>query len=154
MSEEEELNIKKIMEQSVTFQSESLLLRDIYRQWKHGTILTDRQTRAFIVDLNRLQAKAWTKHQLSCECGRHNIIYVSIRVLNNVQTFTRQDNVQFALRRGNVMRLPLANAVVLVLRRYADFKITTALELSELSSPSALHPILKQSRSRRRHEHS
>ncbi len=128
-SEEDALNTKRLMEQSVPFHPDSHLLRDIYWQREHGKILTDRQKRAFVAETNRLQAIA-LKHRASCDCGRHNIIYVHVRLLTNVQTFTGQDGVSYALRKGNVVRIPLREVVALVIRRYADFQITTALQLT------------------------
>ncbi len=128
-SEEEALNLKLLMEQSLPFYSQSSLIRSIYFQWKHGKILTDRQKRAFAAETNRLQMMV-VKHKQSCDCQKHTIIYVHVRLLTDIQTFTGQDGIQYALRKGNVVRLPLREVVALVMRRYADFQITTALKLS------------------------
>ncbi len=127
--EEEELNVKRMMEQSIPFHPDSLLLRDIYNQWWHGTVLSDRQKRAFINEMNHLQSMT-LHHKPTCACQKHNIIFVTVHVLTAVQTFTGQDGVQYVLRPGNVVRLPLREAVALVMRRYADFQIASAFELS------------------------
>ncbi len=138
-SEEEDLNLKMLMEQSIPFHTQSGLLRDIFSQWFNRKELTDRQKQTFVFELNRLQAITW-KHALMCECGKHEIIFLTIRLLKDIPTFTGQNNIQYSLRKGNVVRLPLANAVTLVIRKYADFKITTALELVEHHSPPHIIP--------------
>lgn len=136
MSDEEDLNMKRLMEQSVPFHEQDNLIRDIYRQWSEGKILTDRQERAFISTLHQRQ-RLVLRYNSADECGKHNLIYVVVRILSATPVFTGQDEIQYSLRRGNVKRLPLADVVTLVMRRYADFHISTALELSEhhITSP-------------------
>ncbi len=129
-SEEDALNVKRLMEQSVPFHEQSPLLRDIHWQWLSGKILTDRQKRAFITELNHLQGLA-LHHQYNCDCQKHHIIFVTVRVIASVRTFTGQDGVQYTLRPGNVVRLPLREATAFVFRRYADFEIPNALELTD-----------------------
>ncbi len=125
-SEEEDLNLKRLMEQSLPFHSESHTIRDIYGQWESGKSLSEPQKDAFIATLNRLQVQSWT-HEFECECPKHENIYVILRVLRDMPVFVGQDEIQYILRRGNVVRLPLLNAADLVRRKYADWNITESL---------------------------
>jgi hypothetical protein len=124
---EEDLNIKRLMEQSIPFHLQNHLIRDIYGQWLSGKILSDKQKNVFIATLNQLQLLTW-RHGLACECGKHSTIYETLRVLSAAPIFMGRDGIQYSPRRGNIIRLPLPDAVAMVMRHHADWKITEALE--------------------------